>query len=51
MDIGDSHHHIELKDAISILSNVSEQNFLVYTDLENKVRVLYKRLDSKLGLY
>ena len=51
MDIEANYHHIELKDAISILSNVSEQNFLVYTDLEDKVRVLYKRLDSKLGLY
>ena len=47
----EGHHRIEIKDAITSLSANTEQNFLVYTDKEDKIRVMYKRRDGKLGLY
>jgi len=50
-DIKKENHQLELKDAINILIDSKDQHFLVYTDKEDKTRVIYKRLDGKIGSY
>ncbi|MEJ2468936.1 MAG: ribosome-associated translation inhibitor RaiA [Campylobacterales bacterium] len=40
----------EIEDAIAILKE-SAKHFIVFEDLEGKMRVLYKRTDGKFGLY
>ncbi len=49
MDL-DLHKPIEIEDALEKLKSSSQQ-FLVFNDMDNKMRVLYKRVDNKYGLY
>lgn len=44
------HKPLEIEDALEMLRD-SKQQFLVFNDLENKMRVMYKRADGKVGLY
>lgn len=49
MDL-DLHKPMEIGEALEILQSSSQQ-FLVFNDMENKMRVIYKRTDDKYGLY
>lgn len=49
MDL-DLHKPLEIEDALEILKSSSQQ-FLVFNDKDGKMRVLYRRTDSKYGLY
>lgn len=40
----------EVEDAMTILKG-SDRKFIVFYDLDNKLRVMYKRSDGKFGLY
>lgn len=51
VDIKKENHKLELKDAVNILRDSKDQYFLVYTDKEDRTRVIYKRLDGKIGSY
>ena len=51
VDIKKENHNLELIDAMNILKETKDQYFLVYTDKENKIRVVYKRMDGNIGLY
>lgn len=51
VDIKQENHNLELKDALNILRDTKDQYFLVYTDKNDKTRVIYKRLDGTIGSY
>jgi putative sigma-54 modulation protein len=44
------HKPLEVEDALQLLRE-SNQQFLVFNDHDNKMRVMYKRADGKVGLY
>jgi len=44
------HKPIEIEDAIELLRDTKQQ-FLVFNDIDNRMRVMYKRADGKVGLY
>jgi len=44
------HKPLEIEDALTRLKN-SGQHFIVFNDLDGKMRVMYKRADDKFGLY
>jgi putative sigma-54 modulation protein len=45
------HKPMEIEDALSTLNANPEQNFLVFNDLDYKLRIMYKRKDGRFGLY
>ncbi len=49
MDL-DLHKPVEIEDALESLKSSSQQ-FIVFNDMEAKMRVMYKRTDGKYGLY
>lgn len=44
------HKPLEIEDAIELLRDTKQQ-FLVFNDIDNRMRVIYKRADGKVGLY
>lgn len=44
------HKPLEIEDAIELLRDTKQQ-FLVFNDIDNRMRVMYKRADGKVGLY
>jgi len=44
------HKPLEIEDALEMLKEAKQQ-FLVFNDMENRMRVMYKRADGKVGLY
>lgn len=49
MDL-DLHKPLEIEEALDRLKSSSQQ-FFVFNDMDGRMRVLYKRTDSKYGLY
>lgn len=49
MDL-DLHKPLDIEDALERLKSSSQQ-FFVFNDKDSKMRVLYKRIDGKYGLY
>ena len=50
-DINKENRNLEMEEAINVLRDSKDQHFLVYTDKEDKTRVIYKRLDGQIGSY
>ncbi len=46
----DLHKPLEIEEALSTLKS-SRQQFLVFNDIDGRMRVIYKRSDNKYGLY
>lgn len=46
----DSYKPMEIEDALHEL-NESERQFFVFIDMDDKMRIIYKRNDNKFGLY
>ncbi|WP_024955395.1 ribosome hibernation-promoting factor, HPF/YfiA family [Sulfurospirillum arcachonense] len=46
----DSYKPIEIEEALNALKE-SAMQFFVFTDMDDKMRVIYKRADDKYGLY
>ena len=46
----DSYKPIEVEDAMNELKN-SDKQFIVFHDMEDKFRVMYKKTDGRFGLY
>ncbi|WP_458699554.1 ribosome hibernation-promoting factor, HPF/YfiA family [Sulfurospirillum sp. 1307] len=46
----DSYKPIEIEEALEELKN-SDKQFFVFIDMDDKMRVIYKRADNKFGLY
>jgi len=44
------HKPIEIEEALQLLKD-SDKQFLVFNDMDGKMRVLYKRNDGRFGLY
>ena len=49
MDL-DLHKPLDIEDALERLKGSSQQ-FFVFNDIDSKMRVIYKRIDGKYGLY
>ena len=49
MDL-DLHKPLDIEDALERLKSSSQQ-FFVFNDKDSKMRVIYKRIDGKYGLY
>lgn len=49
MDL-DLHKPLEIEDALERLKSSSQQ-FFVFNDMDNKMRVIYRRTDNRYGLY
>jgi len=45
------HKPMEIEEAIQTLKDDKKRQFLVFNDMESKLRVMYKRADGKFGLY
>lgn len=46
----DSYKPVEIEEALTELKE-SEKQFFVFMDMDDKMRIIYKRADSKFGLY
>ena len=45
------HKPLEIEDVIKTLKEDKKRQFIVFNDMESKLRVMYKRADGKFGLY
>ncbi len=45
------HKPLEIEEAITALKNDGKRQFIVFNDMDSKLRVMYKRADGKFGLY
>jgi len=45
------HKPMEIEEAIKALKDDKKRQFIVFNDMDNKLRVMYKRADGKFGLY
>ena len=45
------HKPLEIEEAIKALKEDKKRQFIVFNDMESKLRVMYKRADGKFGLY
>lgn len=45
------HKPLEIEEAIKTLKEDTKRQFIVFNDMESKLRVMYKRADGKFGLY
>jgi putative sigma-54 modulation protein len=45
------HKPLEMEDAIKALKEDTKRQFIVFNDMESKLRIMYKRADGKFGLY
>ena len=45
------HKPMDVEEVIKILKEGKKRQFMVFNDLDDKLRVLYKRADGKFGLY
>lgn len=45
------HKPLEIEEAIKTLKEDNKRQFMVFNDMDSKLRVMYKRADGKFGLY
>lgn len=45
------HKPLEMEEAIRALKDDKRRQFIVFNDMESKLRIMYKRADGKFGLY
>jgi len=45
------HKPMEIEEAIKALKDDKKRQFIVFNDMDSKLRVMYKRADGKFGLY
>ena len=42
---------LEIEEALNILKSSPDRQFIVFNDIDGKMRVLYRRGDGRFGLY
>ncbi|WP_456322421.1 ribosome hibernation-promoting factor, HPF/YfiA family [Hydrogenimonas sp.] len=47
----DLYKPLEIEEALTLLKSSPEKQFIVFNDMDGKMRVLYRRSDGRFGLY